>query len=146
MGDRLRSYPAAASTRRSPGERGGVHSLLASVRTRLRGTPPLIERRGFKRVAADLDAEVVALGGTKLARPIPGVIEDLSAGGMRLRTEWPFGSGASLSVRFSFAGDDRHDIAEVVVVECGPSTATGFAAHCRIDELPRKTWWRFVDW
>src|SRR5688572_9255142 len=86
LNDRLRSYPAAAFARRSPGERDRVHSLLASVRSRFRGVSPLVERRGFKRVAADLDAEVVALGGAELPWPISGVIEDLSAGGMRLRT------------------------------------------------------------
>jgi hypothetical protein len=123
-----------------------VHPLLASVRTRFRAVSPLVERRGFKRVAADLDAEVVALGGAELPWPISGVIEDLSAGGMRLRTDSPFEPGASLRVRFSFAGDDRRDVAEVVVVACERAPITGFTAHCRIDELPRKTWWRFVDW
>jgi len=123
-----------------------MQSLLASMRTRFRGTPPIVERRGFKRVAADLDAEVVALGSAELPSPINGVIEDLSAGGMRLRTEWPFEPGASLRVRFSFGGDDHSDVAEVVVVACEPSALEGFTAHCRMDELPRKTWWRFVDW
>jgi hypothetical protein len=127
-------------------EKDRVHSLLASMRTRFRGTPQLVERRGFKRVAAALDAEVVALGGAELTRPINGVIEDLSAGGMRLRTEWPFEPGASLRVRFSFGGDNHSDVAEVVVVACEPSAPNGFAVHCRMDELPRKTWWRFVDW
>ena len=60
-------------------------SLLASVRSRLLGAPEAIERRAFRRIAADLDAQVVAIDGVELSWPIRGTIEDLSAGGLRLR-------------------------------------------------------------
>jgi hypothetical protein len=97
-------------------------------------------------VAAGLDAQVVSMDGVELSWPIRGVIEDLSAGGLRLRTSWPFEPGASLRVLFTFGQADRRDEAEVAVVACERAGTSDFAIHCRITTLPRKTWWNFLDW
>jgi hypothetical protein len=86
------------------------------------------------------------MDGVELSWPIRGVIEDLSAGGLRLRTSWPFEPGASLRVLFTFGQADRRDEAEVAVVACERAGTSDFAIHCRITTLPRKTWWNFLDW
>jgi hypothetical protein len=116
------------------------------VRSRLRNAPQALERRAFKRIAAGLDAQVVSLDGVELSWPIRGVIEDLSAGGLRLRTDWPFERGSSLRIVFALAQDDRGDEADVEVVASEPAEAGQFTVHCRIVTLPRKTWWNFLDW
>jgi hypothetical protein len=122
-----------------------LSDLLASVRQRFsRGR---VERRAFQRFKAGIGAEVaIVLAGTQLSTPSPGVIEDISGGGLRLRSTQDFEHGASLRVAFALPGEEQHAVCSVEVVESRPS-GDEFIAHCKFVELRRTTFgWQILNW
>jgi hypothetical protein len=122
-----------------------LSDLLTTVRQRIgRGR---VERRAFQRFKASIGAEVaVVLAGTQLSAPQPGVIEDISGGGVGLRTTQDFEPGANLRIAFVLPGDEQHAVCSVEVV-ASRSLGDEFIAHCKFVELRRTTLgWRILNW
>ena len=117
-----------------------VNALLLAIRQWLR--PHHSERRSFPRFATGIDAEIaVVFSGPTLSMPDHGVIEDISGGGLRLRSGHNFPRGTRLRIGFEFPGEEEHAAAAIEVV--ASETATdGFVAHCRFVELRRSAFGR----
>ena len=122
-----------------------MNALLASVGQRLRRRQA--ERRAFRRFAAGIEAEIaVVFSGPTLSMPDHGFIEDMSGGGLRVRTGHDFPRGTRLRIAFAFPGEEEHASAAVEVV-ASETAGDNFVAHCRFVELRRSAFgWQLLNW
>jgi hypothetical protein len=120
-----------------------MNGLIGSVRQRLwKGQ----ERRAFQRFKAGIGADVAIVAGTSLSEPTPGVIEDISGGGIRLRAKVEFAAGTGLRVAFALPNESQHAVASVEVVATEPS-GDDFISHCKFVDLRRTTLgWQILNW
>jgi hypothetical protein len=101
-------------------------------------------RNALSRAPAGFAADVVVHGGQ--GAPVRSVVDDISEGGMRLRTLQPVESGTNMFVAFTFPGDDHvTDVAVEVITWEQPAPGL-FVAHCRFVDLPARTSRRIASW
>ena len=104
---------------------------------------PQGSRDPLTRVPAGFAADIVVHGKDGTLR---GVVDDISEGGMRLRTAQQLEAGADLFVAFTFPGDDHAtDVAAEVITWEQPAPGL-YIAHCRFVDLPARTLRRIASW
>src|SRR5688572_32811841 len=101
-------------------------------------------RNALSRAPAGFAADVLVHGGQ--GAPMRSVVDDISEGGMRLRTMEPVQSGANMFVTFTFPGDDHvTDVAVEVITWEKPAPGL-FVAQCCFVELAGWASRRISSW
>jgi hypothetical protein len=122
-----------------------MRSLLKSLRDSLGTNAQHEERRAFPRVDASIRADIVSVNGDPLAQSVPGVIENISGGGLRLRSAQRFEPRSTIHVVFTFPGDTQPTETDVDVLACEQS-ADWFVTRGRFVALRSTPLWNIVSW
>jgi hypothetical protein len=114
---------------------------LAALGERRAAAKRRVERRTFPRTAVQLEANIISLGELD-SPPSTGVIENISGGGVRLRTGEQYERGARLELflpSLRGAGDDVPESIVVETVACRAADDGNFVSHCRFAVVSRAT-------
>jgi hypothetical protein len=101
------------------------------------------DQRAFHRSPIGLKTNVIAVGGKDLPGPVRIALEDISGGGVRLRTKRPFDTGEHVNITFALPGEQWVNDAVVEVLACDPAVE-GFIVRCTFVEL--RMGGQFLDW
>jgi hypothetical protein len=105
-----------------------------------------VERRTFPRTLVRLDAGIKFVEEPE-REPLTGVVENISGGGILLRTAEAFPRGTRLEVAFPSLVGVAEDVPAHVVVEVvlsRPAVGSGVVSHCRFVAVSRSTLIRII--